>query len=72
MYRSAGSIRRDCAQGVLDPLMIPGPVSRSGSFFSFLSIPGGMDHESVILGGSLAAPWRILVVGRDFFSHYNP
>ena len=46
--------------------MIPGPVSRSGSFFSFLSIPGAVGSKSVLTGGSLVARC-ILVVGRDFF-----
>ena len=47
------------------------------SFYSFLSIPGAIGSKSVLLDGSLAAPWRLLggssaatrwivVMGRDF------
>ena len=30
------------------------------SFYSFLSIPGAIGSKSVLLDGSLAAPWRLL------------
>ena len=42
-----------CAQGVLDPAIIPCPMGRSFSFVSFLSIPRAIGSKGAILGGSM-------------------
>ena len=58
-----------CAQGVFDTVIVPRPMSlgRPGLFVlikdnAFL---GASAHESVPPAGSLPAPRRIVVVGRD-------
>ena len=52
-----------CAQGVLDPLIIPCPMGRSCSIRSFFYLEaslGALEPESVLLGGSSVAPWWLL------------
>ena len=59
-----------CAQGVLDPVIVACPMSCSGLIDSIVlfkdnAFLGTSAHESMLPVGSLLAPCRIIVVGRD-------
>ena len=52
-------IRRALCPGRVRSCDIPCPIGRSGSFnlILIIIIPGSIDPESVVLGGSLVPPW---------------
>ena len=58
IFGVANKFAGPCAQGVLDPLMIPGTVSRSGSFLLFLEHPWGHWIQSRFVLATCSAQMR--------------